>query len=1021
MTIRDPVALWLSRQTPKLRMFLVIGGAVLIHLSLGNMNPYMASFIRNYTDSSVTLEKLIWIPTFQGCFPFAMVIGGFLSKIFGPRLAAAIGCFLMSHSFWLFLVTYGFMFGLGQGIAYVIAVSCVINWFPSMVGFGSGIVAAGFGISSSIFAPIQTRLINRENLPATVDGYFTDRELLERVPSVFLELSIVYAIMQLVGLVVICDPPDQFARKNLNNSALIDMTWLSKRRNNWINSFNSNNSSSGSSFSRYGYVRLPIGRDTVEFESPTQTKSAEHVARYDSDASSDDELANKLEPSSLTPREMLRSSTFYWLFAALFCCSFYGNFFYNDDYFLATAFSIGSIANAAARIGWGWLTDKTSFQVALSSATSLATVLLVTMPTTAYLGKGAYLIWLTLLFVCLAATHALFITAAVRCFGTQHKTINYGCLIFSTTLSGATLAIGCQHFLQVVGYSWAFVITAIFPFIVCSLVNEIVLPVGEQLVYVEVRKKLLSFTDCNKPFQIPCIRQKLQSVDLENSCAIPNQNWLALHCSLDSLSKRQVAVARLKSPVNFGAGVGDVQFVVLVLGSCAESSWYFGKGIVEDFRRRWKFYASDYVDDVRKQILSQLIAGITFSLGGGQLFLIMLSTAPISIYIDIIQHIADSQGYDFFKLYTTVGLCSLEELFGLFIALALVFRAITAAVNSVNSYDPNCAHDENYNPLECERSTGLLFLLLMIGTFWLSVFLFRFRTSPFLSQTKRNLLSDYALPVAVVIMAAIGIWVFADVPRETFSFDSSASVFVFTSFWDQEWKAHLIAFGLGIPLAVLFFMDQLIVTNTVDNSQNKLQKGPATNWDLFVVAILNTVLSILGLPWCHGALPQAFLHLRALADIEDRLVDGTLQSVIVKNRETRCASLIAHIIMIVPFCLLSYLQLIPTAVFHGLFLYLAFTSTVGNEFCERVFLLFTEQRSYPPYHYLRRVPQRVVHLFTLFELAQLCLLCFIGIFTPWTILELAFPVITFLFIPIRSYVLPFFFQESYLEALDAAH
>lgn len=32
---------------------------------------------------------------------------------------------------------------------------------------------------------------------------------------------------------------------------------------------------------------------------------------------------------SLTPNEMLRSSTFYFLFAALFCCSFYGNMFYN--------------------------------------------------------------------------------------------------------------------------------------------------------------------------------------------------------------------------------------------------------------------------------------------------------------------------------------------------------------------------------------------------------------------------------------------------------------------------------------------------------------------------------------------------------------------------------------------------------------------------------------------------------------------------------------------------------------------
>ena len=44
----------------------------------------------------------------------------------------------------------------------------------------------------------------------------------------------------------------------------------------------------------------------------------------------------------------------------------------------------------------------------------------------------------------------------------------------------------------------------------------------------------------------------------------------------------------------------------------------------------------------------------------------------------------------------------------------------------------------------CSRATGLLFILLMIGTLWLSIALFRFRSSPYLSQTKRNLLSDYA-------------------------------------------------------------------------------------------------------------------------------------------------------------------------------------------------------------------------------------------------------------------------------------
>lgn len=42
------------------------------------------------------------------------------------------------------------------------------------------------------------------------------------------------------------------------------------------------------------------------------------------------------------------------------------------------------------------------------------------------------------MFVCLAATHALFITAAVRCFGTQYKTINYGLLILSTVRSLST-------------------------------------------------------------------------------------------------------------------------------------------------------------------------------------------------------------------------------------------------------------------------------------------------------------------------------------------------------------------------------------------------------------------------------------------------------------------------------------------------------------------------------------------------------------------------------------------------------
>ena len=41
----------------------------------------------------------------------------------------------------------------------------------------------------------------------------------------------------------------------------------------------------------------------------------------------------------------------------------YAETFIEDDFFLAMAFSIGSVANAIARIGWGYMTDWTSFQV----------------------------------------------------------------------------------------------------------------------------------------------------------------------------------------------------------------------------------------------------------------------------------------------------------------------------------------------------------------------------------------------------------------------------------------------------------------------------------------------------------------------------------------------------------------------------------------------------------------------------------------------------------------------------------
>lgn len=54
----------------------------------------------------------------------------------------------------------------------------------------------------------------------------------------------------------------------------------------------------------------------------------------------------------------------------------------------------------------------------------------------------------------------------------------------------------------------------------------------------------------------------------------------------------------------------------------------------------------------------------------------------------------------------------------------------------------------------------------------------------------------------------------------------------------------------------------------------RLVKGTAYHWDLLLLAIINTGLSLFGLPWIHAAYPHSPLHVRALALVEERVENG---------------------------------------------------------------------------------------------------------------------------------------------------
>ena len=108
--------------------------------------------------------------------------------------------------------------GLAFSFVYATVIGAAQNWFPpDRRGFVGSIVLCGYGFGSLIWVPFQTYFVNPDNVEAVPDHdcdekvtvcnrYYTDPEVLARVPWMFLISGAIYAVMGLLAVTIISDP-----------------------------------------------------------------------------------------------------------------------------------------------------------------------------------------------------------------------------------------------------------------------------------------------------------------------------------------------------------------------------------------------------------------------------------------------------------------------------------------------------------------------------------------------------------------------------------------------------------------------------------------------------------------------------------------------------------------------------------------------------------------------------------------------------------------------------------------------
>ncbi|XP_075683295.1 sodium bicarbonate cotransporter 3 isoform X1 [Rhinoderma darwinii] len=307
-------------------------------------------------------------------------------------------------------------------------------------------------------------------------------------------------------------------------------------------------------------------------------------------------------------------------------------------------------------------------------------------------------------------------------------------------------------------------------------------------------------------------------------------------------------------------------------------------------------------------------------------------------------------------------------------------------------------------------------VILFFTTFFLSAFLKQFKTKNYFPTKVRSTISDFAIFLTIVIMVLIDYLVGVPSPKlqvpEKFEPTLKDRGWIIDPLGPNPWWTLLAAAIPALLCTILIFMDQQITAVIINRKEHKLMKGCGYHLDLFMVAIMLGICSIMGLPWFVAATVLSISHVNSLK-VESECSAPGEQPKFLGIREQRVTGLLIFVLMGLSVFMTSVLRFIPMPVLYGVFLYMGVSSLKGIQFFDRIKLFGMPAKHQPDLIYLRYVPLWKVHVFTVIQLTCLVLL--------WVIKASAaavvFPMMVLALVFIRK-LLDFCFTKRELSWLD---